>query len=275
MQAEVCRAARTPEGRAFLHGARGAREVELDPCRPQPITSIAEVTVELAGFAASASGRPAWERRYEHGMALTGVVSERLDEARTVLERALAAVSPDAGDRNVVDRPRAMILVQLAQVAAKQGRADDALALIAQARARLPAPGPAVLDAVAADALARVWRWREAVVPARATADKARHNSQAWVMAARCYASAGDDAGALAAASTGLELAPRDQDLLRSQATSLAALDRPEAAAALEAFDRFRSPDQSADLRIACAADSPRCARERELGHTHTLHRVR
>ncbi len=56
-------------------------------------------------------------------------------------------------------KPRAMILVQLAEVAAKQGRADDTLELVAQARALLPAPGPAVLDAIAADALMRVWRW--------------------------------------------------------------------------------------------------------------------
>ncbi|HLL20817.1 MAG TPA: multiheme c-type cytochrome, partial [Kofleriaceae bacterium] len=36
MQAAVCAEARTPEGAAFLTGARGARDVELDPCKPQP-----------------------------------------------------------------------------------------------------------------------------------------------------------------------------------------------------------------------------------------------
>jgi tetratricopeptide (TPR) repeat protein len=118
----------------------------------------------------------------------------------------------------------------------------------------------------------RVWRWDEAVAPAVAAAQKAPQNSHAWMMAARCYASIGDDEDALAAATRGLELAPRDADLLRSQATSLAALHRPEADAALAAYDRFRSPDNSADLRIQCAGDSPRCAREREMGHTHQLH---
>jgi len=257
MQAEVCRAAKLPEGRAFLAGAKGAREVELDPCRPQPITLIAQTTKSLGDRSDD------WERVYEHGMALTATVSERLDEARGVLERALA-LAP-AG------RPRAMVLVQLAQVASKQGRADDALALVAQARALLPAPGPAVLDAVAADALMRVWRWDEAAAPSRAAAQAAPGNSYAWMMAARCYGSINDNAAALAAATTGLELAPRDPDLLRSQATALAALERPEADAALAAYDRFRSPDASAELRIACAADSPRCAREREQGHTHVL----
>lgn len=258
MQAEVCRAATTDAGEQFLVGAKGAREVELDPCRPQPITLIAKTRV-------ARGAPPSWDKVYEHGMALTTVVSERLDEAKTVLDLALALAPPG--------KPRAMVLVQLAQVAAKQGRADDALALVAQARALLPPPGPPVLDAIEADALARVWRWDEAVGPARAAAAKAKQNSQAWVIAARCYGSVADNESALAAATTGLELAPRDPDLLRSQATALAALGRPEAAAALAAYDRFRSPDVSAELRISCAADSVRCAREREQGHTHALSR--
>jgi tetratricopeptide (TPR) repeat protein len=261
MQAEVCRAARTPEGRAFLHGAKGAREVDLDPCRAQPITLIAETTVALADTARS------WTRLYEHGMALTQTVSERLDEAKLVLERALAAAP--------TGKPRAMVLVQLATVASKQGRAEDAFAFVREARTLLPAPGPAAFDALEADALARVWRWADAVAPARAAADKAPANSHAWVMAARCYASVDDNEAALAAAVTGLELSPRDPDLLRSQATSLAALGRTEAPAGLAAYDRFRSPDNSADLRISCAADSPRCAREREQGHSHVLRVMR
>src|SRR5690606_31045669 len=84
MQAEVCRAAGTEEGRAFIAGASGAREVELDPCRPQPVTLVAETRVELGEGAARPASRAAWERLYEHGMALVGTVTERLDEARTV-----------------------------------------------------------------------------------------------------------------------------------------------------------------------------------------------
>jgi tetratricopeptide (TPR) repeat protein len=260
MQDEVCRAAKTKLGRAFIAGAKGARDVELDPCKPQPITQIAQ-TRYVVGSAT------AWDKQYEHGMALVATVSERLDEARGVLEGALAQ-APDA-------RGRAMVIVQLAEVAAKQGRADDALALVAQARALLPAPGPAVLDAVASEALMKVWRWDDAVAPAKAAAEKAPGNAAAWTMLARCYGSVADDRDALAAATTGLELAPRDQDLLRSQATALAALHRPEAEAALAAYDRFRSPDASAELRISCASDSPRCAREREQGHVHVLHAVK
>jgi Flp pilus assembly protein TadD len=131
-----------------------------------------------------------------------------------------------------------------------------------------------VLDNIAADALMRVWRWEEAIPPARAAAEHAPGNATAWMLLARCYGSVGDDKNALAAAAMGLELSPRDPDMLRSQATALAALHRPEADAALAAYDRFRSPDASAELRISCAADSPRCAREREQGHTHLLHAV-
>ncbi|HET7499439.1 MAG TPA: multiheme c-type cytochrome [Kofleriaceae bacterium] len=268
MQRAVCEAARTADGRAFLAGARGAREVVLDPCSPQPVTQIAETAVQLGRGAATASrpGRPAWERMYEHGMALVATVSERLDEAREVLAAALAAAP--AGD----PRARAMILVQLAQVASRQGRVDDALALVAEARRLLPAPGPAVLDAVAADALSRVWRWDDAIAPARACTERAPANAGAWTALARALGSIGDDAGALEAATRGLELSPRDPDLLRSQATALAAQHRGEADAALAAYDRFRSPDSAGELRIQCAAGSARCAREREQGHTHVLH---
>ena len=267
MQAAVCAESKTPAGKAFIAGARGARDVVLDPCKAQPITLIAQTRVELGDGSAISATRPAWEREYEHGMALVATVSERLEEARAVLEAALA-IAP-AG------KPRAMILVQLAEVAAKQGRADDTLELVAQARALLPAPGPAVLDAVAAEALMRVWRWDEAVAPSRAAAAKVPGNSNAWMLLARCLGSVADDTGALAAAATGLELSPRDPDLLRTQATALAGLHRSEADAALAAYDRFRSPDFSAELRIECAGSSPVCAREREQGHTHDMRAAR
>ena len=198
-------------------------------------------------------------------MALVPTVTERLEEAHAVLDAALKAAP--VGDK----RARAMVLVQLGWVASKQGRSDDALALVAEARALLPNPGPPVLDAIATDALARVWRWQEAVAPAKACTERAPDNSTAWMMLARVLGSVGDNRGALTAATRGLALAPRDPDLLRSQAMSLAALGHPLAKAALDAYERFRSPDYAADMRIQCAADSPRCARDREQAHTITM----
>lgn len=286
VQRAVCSAARTPAGAEFLQQARSIRDMTVDPCKPQPITEIAATTVfvgegwEAADAAwrakSGAATRPAWARLYEHGMALTHVVTERLDESRAVLEhgRALVDAMPPGPD---ADRARASIDVQLASVAGKQGRADDALALLARARAQLPPPGPPALEAYAADALARVWRWQEAEPFARTVTEKAPGNTAAWVMLARVRGSLGDDRGALDAARRGLALAPRDPDLLRSQAAALASLapGSPLAEAALAAYDRFRAPDETAALRMACAASSARCAREREHAHTHRLRPAR
>ncbi|MBE7448309.1 MAG: hypothetical protein HS111_05315 [Kofleriaceae bacterium] len=258
--------------KAFLRQARGLREMHVDPCAPQPVTEIARTTAWLgtgwqaaaakagaAARAASAAPEAAWERTYEHGMGLIGVISERLDEPRQVLEHALGqlAETPETA------RARAMLLVQLGSVLGKQGRTDEALAALERARALLPPPGPPVIDTLAADALARVWRWKEAEVHAARATEKAPRNTGAWVMLARVRGSLHDDAGALAAAREGLRWSPRDPDLLRSQATAVAGLvgaSDPLARAALAAFDRFRAPDQAAALRIACANASARCA---------------
>jgi tetratricopeptide (TPR) repeat protein len=267
-QQTVCAEARTAAGQAFLEGTRAARDADLQPCKPQPITEIAATTATLGHIAKN------WERMYEHGMALVAVVSERLDEPRVILEAALAlAPEGEAGAR-----PRAAVLAQLGIVAGRQGRTDDALALFAKARAELvaiKAPEPPVLDYHAADALARVWRWEEAAQFAQKATEKAPGNTAAWVMLARTRGSLGDDRGALDAARKGLALSPRDPDLLRSQATALreltASLTGDLAERALAAYERFRAPDDAAALRIHCAAASPRCAREREAGHTHTM----
>ncbi len=285
MQATTCKRSRTKLGRAFSRGALATRGVVLDPCKPQPITLIAEAHVEVGTGAAISHARPAWQRIYEHGMALTSTVTERLDESRAVLEVARAK-APD-------DRARAMIAAQLGWVASRQGRADDALAEVATARSLLAkAAGhamtdPPVLDAIEADALSRVWRWEEALAPAKKCTELAPRNARAWVVYARVLGSLGRDTDALAATAKGLALSPRDQDLLRSQATALTSIaehakdprrqDRLRGLArdALAAFDRYRSPDRSADLRIQCAADSPRCARDRESGHTLVLHPTR
>jgi hypothetical protein len=263
----VCAEARTKEGEAFLRGVEDTRYVLLDPCAPQPITEVASTQVKVGDTGpVSATSRAAWERMYEHGMALTAVIGERLDESKTVLEHALAAVP--AGET----KPAAMIKTQLAIVASKQGRADDAMALLDEVEELLgPGPLPPVVPTVRADALARVWRWNEAIAPAKLAAERAPLNVGSWIMLARVLASVGDDEGALEAAKKGLVLSPRDPDLLRTQAVCARTLESKDADAALEAFDRFRSPDAAAEHRITCARNSPRCQREREMGHTHTL----
>jgi len=268
-QQVVCDESKTAVGRAFAAGARAARGIDLDPCQPQPITEITSTTAWLGGSppaGAPRPSRPRWERTYELGMALVGEVTEELDEAKAIL--GAAAVQTPRGPAG--DRARGMIDVQLGWVLGRQGRTDEALAVLDRARRLLP-DAPAAIDAAAVDALMRVWRWREAVAPARAVADKAPRATYAWVVLARVLGSVGDDRGALAAARQGLALDGRQPDLLRSQAVALRALGSPLAAAALDAYDRFRSPDDAPDLRIKCADVSERCARERQIGHTHVL----
>ncbi len=269
MQAAACTAASTPVGKTFIAGARGARAVDLDPCKPQPITLIAETRIELGRGAAISTTRPAWERVYEHGMALVASLVTRVGEARTVLETALA-MAPDP-------RARAMIEVQLGWVAAKQNRVDDAVGHVERARhelaAALPtgAASPPVFDAILADAYVRANRWAEAVAPAKDCTERAPSNAAAWAVYAKVLVAAGDHESALVAASRGLELAPRDADLLRSQATALAALHDPRAGAAQTAYVRFRPPDEAAGLRIRCARGNERCARDRNPVHTVVL----
>ncbi len=284
VQQAICREGKTPAGSAFLQQAKEIRDMRVDPCAPQPITEVSSTTVWMgtgadvatarAGVAARARNgeapAAAWERGYEHGMGLLGVITERLDEPRQVLEHALSLL-PETQENA---RPRAMVLTQLAAVSGRQGRTDEALALIEQARSSIPPPHPPVLDFVAADATARVWRWDEAARHARAATEKAPKNTATWVALARALGSLHDNEAALEAARQGLVWSPRDPDLLRSQATAIAALIGDEtdlARAALSAFDRFRAPDETAALRITCANNSPRCLRERELGHTHPL----
>jgi tetratricopeptide (TPR) repeat protein len=204
-------------------------------------------------------------------MALTANTVLRVGEARTVLDAALAA-APDA-------RARAAIIAQHAWVASKQGHVDEVLARVAEARRLLaatvapgtPPPAPAVLDAVVADAMVRANRWAEAVEPARTCAERAPKNAAAWASYARVLVAVGDHPGALAAAVRGLHLSPRDPDLLRAQATALAALDDPRAAAAQAAYTRFRAPDDAAALRIRCARGSDRCMRDRNATPTLAL----
>ena len=84
-------------------------------------------------------------------------------------------------------------------------------------------------------------------------------------------AATGDYAGALAAATHGLDLSPRDPDLLRTQATALAALADPRAEAAQAAYVRFRTPDEAAGLRVLCTKGSERCNRDRNPVESLTL----
>ncbi|MBA3453408.1 MAG: tetratricopeptide repeat protein [Deltaproteobacteria bacterium] len=270
MQAAACASARTPEGAAFIEGARQTRDVEIDPCKAQPITLVAETRIELGRGATVTTARPAWQRIYEHGMALVATVVLRQEEPRAVLEAALRA-APDP-------RSRAMVSAQLGWVAAKQGRADDAVRLVRDARELLaaaaaqgPVADPPVLDAIIADAFVRLNRWQDALAPAKACTERAPENTAAWGVYAKVLVALGEHTQALAAAIRGLELNPRDPELLRSQATALLALKDPRAQAAETAYVRFRIPDEAAGLRVRCIKGNERCMRLRNPVHSLPL----
>ncbi|HEX5059165.1 MAG TPA: tetratricopeptide repeat protein [Kofleriaceae bacterium] len=271
MQAATCEAARTEEGKAFIAGARGARYVDFDPCKPQPVTLVAQTRIEIGAGAKISTARPAWERIYEHGMALGAMVVLRVPEAAAVLDVAYK-LAPDA-------RAKAMVAVQLGWVASKLGKLDTALARVKEARELLattvapgqPAPNPPVFDALTADVYMRLNKYKEAVAPAKSCTERAPSNASAWSVYARALVAVGDYTKALETARKGLELSPRDPDLLRSQATSLAALKDPQMEAAQNAYVRFRVPDEAAVLRIRCAKGEARCYRNRNPVQTIVL----
>jgi tetratricopeptide (TPR) repeat protein len=271
LQAEACADARGERGRAFAAGTAATREIALDPCVDQPITDISSSTVWIGdGWRAhaAADARPTWRRLYEHGLALLHAVQERVGEARPSLEAALAAIYADP---EAPVTARAMIYAALGKLTGRQGRTDEALEWLDKADAIVP--GHAAVAAFRGEALTRVWRWQEAIAPLTIVTEKAPDNVGAWASLAIALGSAGRDTEALRAAQAGLALQPRHPDLLRVQAVSLAALDadRTMSGAALDAYDDNRTPDRATDIRIACTARYPDCAREREPVHVHVM----
>lgn len=269
LQERACASQETDLGRAFARVSRERRGEALDACRPQPVTDMAETRVWLgsgAGEREAGAARPAWQRLYEHGMAWTHAIQERLDEARPSLMAALDLVraDPAAGPRE-----QAMVLAMLGRVSGLQGRTDEALEWLDQAEEL--APGVPALASIRGAALAQVWRWQEAEEPLRRAAQAVPKNAGAWADLAIALGSLGKDREALEAARHGLVLEPRNTALLRVQALAIRALDGPKRELSLDAYDRFRPPDRALDIRFACAAKYPWCAREREPVHVHHL----
>ena len=118
---------RRPRARRSSPARRARATSSSIPCKAAADHADRGDLVQLGEGARRPATRPAWEREYEHGMALVGTVSERLEEAKLVLERALA-IAP-AGE------PQAMVLV-----AARVGRVE-ARPRRRRARARSRRPG--------------------------------------------------------------------------------------------------------------------------------------
>lgn len=265
----ACADAESARGKAFR---RFSAQSDLNPCAPQPVTDIAEAEVWLGtGWEARQKGpsRPAWRRLYEHGLGLLGALQERLDEARPSLERALSEVSASG-----TELEKAMVMAAFADLAARQGRVDEALHWAA--RAEPLAPSHPALAHIRGKALSLVWRWPEAALALAPAAEAAPGDDYSWIALAIARGSAGDDRGSLAASVRGLSTQPRDHDLLRVQALALDKLEAPEdrVEAAYEAWRGVQIADEIPRVKARCSAKVSGCANERIPVHTHALRPV-
>ena len=263
------RPAAAPEGRAFLAATERMTGSALDPCVALPVTEISRHALTLGGPAPASdpAPRPDYVRLWELGMALYHQVQERLPEARVALEQAELALAH--ADLSAEERPlaQARILAALGAVAARQGRVDEALALANRIEQLAPEhPYPELLRG---RALAKVWRWDQAVPHLeRAYAVSSTSTTLAGELAT-ALGSAGLPRRALEVAAGALPLRPRDPTLLRAQALALRALGDPRAEAALEAYYKHRDPDEGPHLGSDCGQRDPDCARERVPVHVH------
>lgn len=261
LQDVTCERADELRGRQAREATRIHLGVQIDPCAEQPTTEIDAVEITLGSGSAPDTR---WRRRYEHGLGLLHDVQEHAADAQTVLELALA----DLGD-GATDRQRAMILGLLSEVATRQGRFDDAIALADQVDAFVP-DEPST-DLLRARAHAGAWRWDEAApIYARAATALPDHE-QVWSETAKAWQSTGASSHALRAAQSGLAVAPRQEALLRIQALALQALEHSGAEAAWQAYEERRPSDRAPGVKAACRRNDPTCAKERLPVHVHAL----
>jgi tetratricopeptide (TPR) repeat protein len=236
----------------------------IDACALAPVFDVAEVTRSLAG---QPERDDAFLRLVNHARGSLHAVQEKVFRAEPSLTRALTIAERDGSPFE-----RAVVLSLEGDLASKEGRVDDALALFD--RAERDAPGAAALDYLRGKALANVWRFAEAVPPLERAVSRAPEDDGAWSLLAIARASAGDDEGALEASLEGLALTPRHPDLLRSQALALRVLlgdADPRAASAQSSQLEHRVSDDAPDLRARCSAEVPGCAKEREPVHVHPM----
>ena len=266
LQKVSCEASVSARGKAFrsVH----ARS-DLDACTAQPVTQISESTVWLGdGWEARSAPHPfpEWKRLYEHGLGWLRALQERVGEARPSLLRAL-----DLVEREGTLRERGMVLSALGMLAAREGRVEEAMAWLA--RAEQNAPNHPAIAYLRGLAHAEVWRWSAAVRWYDEAAPAAGYDDRFFLDLALARGSSGDDAGALSAAWLGLSVQPRDADLLRIQALSLASLGAPagEVAAAEDAYARALVADMVPRVRARCSATVPGCAEERQPVHQHAM----
>ena len=260
----VCAESKTPRGIAFAREVRDRTDARLDPCAPEPVTELSRAEISIGGGARPANDGGTWRRLYSHGLGLLHAQQEDVDTARPSLERALELAGDDP-------RARAMVLHAMAEMAIHEGRTEEAMQHLDEAEALVP--GEPAIPHARAEALAGIWRWKEAAPPLRQAALASPLDDQVWSHLAVAYGSADEPAAALDAARHGLELTPRDADMLRVQALALERLGAPaeEVATARDAFGRWRPPDEAPAVKSGCSRQLAWCALERLPVHVHEM----
>ena len=276
LQRAACADTRSERGKSF--GQVGLKKVAraIDACKVQPITDVARGEVWLDGDAvteptaarAAETAAVAFERRYAYGLGLSHALQERIDDARAPLAAALELAR--------TPRQRAIALGAVALIAAKQGRTDEtfAVAALADAAAREAGmPPPPAMQRARAEVLSATWRLAEAAPLLFDVASRSPRDDTAWASVAITLGGAGQPHDALEATRRGLAVQPRDGDMLRVQALSLAALhaDLASLGASEAAFLERRTPDAAPGVRGRCSSRVPGCANERVPVHVHTM----
>jgi tetratricopeptide (TPR) repeat protein len=277
LQRAACADTKSERGRSFGHVGLKKVARAIDACKAQPITDVgrSEAWLGVGENPVAARGEEtaavAFARRLAYGLGLSHALSERLDDARAPLMAALEIAR--------TPRQRAVALGAIAMIAAKQGRTDETFAVAerADAAAREAGMGPPVaMQRARGEVLTATWRLSEAAPLFLDVASRSPRDDVAWATAAVSYGGAGDSYAALDASRRGLALQPRDGDLLRVQALSLASLraDAATLGATEAAFLERRTPDAAPGIRGKCSTKIPGCANERVPVHVHAMRQI-
>ena len=271
-QSDVCEATRTERGRAFLEATERYLDRRPDPCLDQPVVTMTSDTATISRDAFEPTPDvPDWRRWFDRGLALQSHLSQNLDEAIDSFERARRAVeSTDVSDEKR-RHYRAMTLVGEAQVMARQRRHREAIETFERAE-ELIGRHPSI-SMGRGRAYGNVWQFERAIEAYERASQHNPNDERVWRRLAIGYGSLGRHRDSLVAAQSGLEIEPRDADLLRSQMIALRHLDVPDgwAERASEAFSRYKSDTRAPRLQAECADRSAHCERERLPIHTHPL----
>lgn len=235
------------------------------PCPTQPVTEVAAFESVVGSSARwtpmQSPDSPRWRRFYDHGRALVEWnVQERVAQASASLDTVVRE-APE----------RAEGYVEMARLAIRQGRTEDAYHWLDEAGRRAPdAPVVPYLRGVAAS---DVWRWPETVAPLERAHTLAPGNVRIAEMLANSLGIANRHRDAWRVITEGLVIDPERAQLHNLQALELRGFGAPEAdiEAAQSAWLRFRTPDELPRVRSRCKRDVPGCARETEPLHVHAL----